>query len=69
MSERNPHLLELPRIDAVGVLQTPVSFHAHRRSRSARVRAMALSLLAVFFVVASLTTGNSLGRYCITSQA
>lgn len=68
MTELESRRLGLPRVDAVGVVQTPASFHAHRRDRSAGVRAMALALLAVFFVVASLTTANSLGRYCITSQ-
>jgi len=61
--------LEAPRVNPVGVLETPGGFSATPRRYSAVVRALALTVLVAMTAVILVTTAYSLGRYCLTSQA
>ncbi len=61
--------MQLPRINAIGIVETPSDHIARPRSYSARLRVVALVALGVFAVVSVATTVFSLGAYCLTSYA
>jgi hypothetical protein len=61
--------LELPRVDAVGVVHVPAGYRGRGRPHPWPVRVAALALVAAFLGVATATTVSTLGRWCLTSHA
>ena len=68
-TDGHPSGVELPRVDPVGLLETPSSFRASARAYSRAVRALAAALILAFLVVGTATTVLTLGAYCLTSHA
>ena len=60
--------MELPRVNPVGCTEIPAGFRARRRPYSLAARVVATAILAVFALVATVTTVVSLGSYCLTSD-
>ncbi|HEX2574117.1 MAG TPA: hypothetical protein VH877_31515 [Polyangia bacterium] len=60
--------MELPRVDAIGIVRYPPGYQPSERPRSPVLRLVAAVLLMVFLVVVVATTAISLGRYCLTSD-
>lgn len=60
--------MELPRVDAIGIVRYPSGYQPSARPRSPVLRLVAAVMLVVFLVVVVVTTAISLGRYCLTSD-
>jgi len=60
--------MELPRVNPVGLMEVPPGFQARRRRYSLMARVVATAVLALFALVATVTTVVSLGSYCLTSD-
>ena len=60
--------MELPRVDAIGIVRYPPGYQPSARQRSPILRLVAGVMLMVFLVVVVVTTAISLGRYCLTSD-
>ena len=60
--------MELPRVNAIGLLEVPGDFPRPPRRYPRWQRRMVLALLAVFALVTLVTTGASLGSYCLTTD-
>jgi hypothetical protein len=61
--------MEPPRVNPIGILETPEGFVSSPRRFSRPLRLLAGLLLALFFVATVVTTVVSLGRYCLTTDA
>ena len=61
--------MESPRVNPIGLVETPPGFPAAPRRFSGRLRLLAALLLALFFLGTVVTTVVSLGRYCLTTDA
>ena len=61
--------MEPPRINPIGLLETPEGYAATPRRFSGRLRLLAALLLTLFFGATVVTTVVSLGRYCLTTDA
>ena len=61
--------MESPRVNPIGLLETPPDLQAAPRRFSGRLRLLAGLLLALFFLGTVVTTVVSLGRYCLTTDA
>jgi len=61
--------LELPHVDAVGVVHVPADYRGSAHPHPWPMRVAAAALLAVFLGVGTATTVATLGRWCLTSQA
>lgn len=61
--------MEVPHVDAVGVTHMPPGYHTRARTRPWPIRLAAMTLLAAFLGVSTVTTVASLGRWCLTSNA
>jgi len=61
--------MEPPRVNPVGLLETPPELASSPRRYSRRLRLLAVLLLALFFGTTVVTTVISLGRYCLTTDA
>jgi len=61
--------MEAPRVNPVGVVETPNGYSRTPRRLPRPLRIAAAALLLTFAVVVTATTVRSLGRYCLTSQA
>jgi hypothetical protein len=61
--------MEPPRVNPIGLLETPSDLASAPRSFSRRLRLLAGLLLALFFLGTVVTTVISLGRYCSTTDA
>jgi hypothetical protein len=59
----------LPRVNPIGLFESPPDFHAGPRRFSRRSRLLAAGLLLLFLGATLVTTTVSLGRYCLTSDA
>ncbi|GAC1299643.1 MAG: hypothetical protein NVS2B9_03960 [Myxococcales bacterium] len=59
----------LPRLSRVGILELPDNGASPPRRHPAWLRAAALVLLAIFASVVVVTTAESLGAYCLTTDA
>lgn len=59
--------LELPRVDPVGLLETPAGASPGRRA-PLWIRAGAAALALLFLVATLLSGAASLGRYCLTTD-
>jgi len=60
--------MELPRVNPVGLTEIPPGFQVRRRRYSLIARVVATAVLALFILVATVTTVVSLGSYCLTSD-
>lgn len=61
--------MEIPRTNAVGLLEVPDDYHRSPRRHSKSMR-LAAGFLAAIFTAAVVGTGAaSLARYCLTSHA
>jgi len=61
--------MEIPRVNAVGLLEVPEDYVARPRPLPVVMRLAAASILLAFGLVGTVTTVASLGRYCLTSNA
>ena len=57
-----------PSVDPIGIVQYPDGFTAPPRQYSSSLRVISGLVLAVFAVVVIVSTGVSLGAYCLTSD-
>ena len=56
------------RVDPIGIVRYPEDYHPRPRQYGSGIRAIAAVLLGVFFTVVVVSTGVSLGAYCLTSD-
>jgi hypothetical protein len=61
--------MEPPRVNPIGLLETPADLPASPRRFSPLSRLLALALLLLFLGATLVTTAFSLGRYCLTTDA
>ena len=61
--------METPRVNPIGLVETPADFPSAPRRFSRRLRLLAGLLLALFFLGTVVTTVVSFGRYCLTTDA
>ena len=61
--------LAAPRVNPVGVLETPTGYVASPRRHGPAVRGLAFALVLAFTTVVAVTTAATLGRWCLTSEA
>jgi hypothetical protein len=61
--------MQLPRVNPVGLLETPPDFQTRPRSHRPAIRVAAALVVAVFTIVVVVTSAATLGEYCLTSQA
>jgi len=61
--------MEPPRVNPIGILETPSELDSAPRRFSGRLRLLAGLLLALFFLGTVVTTVISFGRYCSTTDA
>jgi len=60
--------MELPRVNAVGVVEHPKGYEVTPRGYPAWLRAVSLAVLAAFVLVVLVTSAVTLGAYCLTSD-
>ena len=60
--------MRLPRVNAVGLLERPDEFTPPARDYPRWQRWTVLVVLAVFALVTLISTGASLGQYCLTTD-
>jgi hypothetical protein len=63
------HDVQPPRVNPVGVLESPPEFAHSPRSYSVALRVAAIGVLGAFLVTGIATTVYSFATYCITTQA
>ena len=61
--------METPRVNPIGLVETPTDFEALPRRFSPALRLVAGALLALFLLATVVTGTVSLGRYCLTTDA
>lgn len=61
--------MEPPRVNPIGILETPSDLASTPRRFPRRLRLLAGLLLALFFLGTVVTTVISFGRYCSTTDA
>lgn len=61
--------MQPPRVDPVGVVESPEGWVRSPRRHGAPLRVAAALLLAAFLAVGTATTVWSLGAWCLTSHA
>lgn len=70
MSPESPtKILEIPRVNPVGIMESPVSFETSPRKLPLTLRLVAGTILIAFTVVGTVTTVVTLGAYCLTTHA
>jgi len=62
-------MLPLPRVNPVGVLETPEEFRQSPRRYSSTIRIFAVALLACFVTAVLWTGASSLAQVCLTTYA
>ncbi len=67
--QKHPRTLELPRVNPVGLIESPDSYKAPPRKLPFALRLVAAAILIAFTAVGTVTTVVSLGAYCLTSHA
>ena len=60
--------MDVPKVNAVGVLELPDDFHAPLRPRPLAHRLLALAFALFFALVVLGTSIVSIGAYCLTSD-
>jgi hypothetical protein len=61
--------MEPPRVNPIGLLETPPDLASTPRRFSAPLRLLAGLLLVLFLLGTMVTTVVSLGRYCLTTDS
>jgi hypothetical protein len=61
--------VEPPRVNPIGLLETPADLAATPRRFSRPLRLLAGLLLVLFLLGTMVTTVVSLGRYCLTTDS
>lgn len=61
--------MNIPRVNPVGLVETPEGYSRRPRSYPAGLRLAAAVVLGAFVVVSVTTTVYTLGAYCLTSHA
>ncbi len=61
--------MEPPRVNPIGLLESPADFAASPRRFSRPLRLLAGALLAIFLAATVVSSVVSLGRYCLTTDA
>jgi hypothetical protein len=61
--------MQLPRVNPVGILETPPGFRTRPRSHPTAIRLAAALVLVAFTIVVVVTSAVTLGEYCLTSHA
>ena len=61
--------MEPPRVNPIGLLETPSEFARTPRRFSRPLRLLASLLLVLFLLGTMVTTVVSLGRYCLTTDS
>jgi hypothetical protein len=61
--------MEPPRVNPIGILETPPDLPSSPRRFSRRLRLFAGLLLVFFLLGTMVTTVISLGRYCLTTDS
>lgn len=61
--------MEPPRVNPIGLLETPADFARTPRRFPALLRLLASLLLVLFLLGTMVTTVVSLGRYCLTTDS
>ena len=61
--------MQAPRVNAVGILESPKGYHAKSRSYPRAAQIEAPIILAAFLFVSLTTSVLSLAAYCLTSYA
>jgi len=61
--------MDIPRINAVGILEPPAEPSESPRRFSLRLRLLAGLFVLLFLLITVATTVTSLGRYCLTTDA
>jgi hypothetical protein len=61
--------MQPPRVNPIGLFETPPDFPSTPRRFSGRLRLLAGLLLALVFLGTVVTTVVSLGRYCLTTDS
>ncbi|MBW2425390.1 MAG: hypothetical protein JRG86_14155 [Deltaproteobacteria bacterium] len=67
--QRHPTTMQPPRVNPVGLVETPADFRTRPRSHRAGTRVAAALILVAFTIVVVVTSAATLGEYCLTSQA
>lgn len=60
--------MDLPRVNAVGLVEHPEGYEVSPRGYPGWLRAVAVAVLAVFVLVVLVTSAVTLGEYCLTSD-
>ena len=69
VNQKHPMTLELPRVNPVGLIESPHSYQTSPRKLPFALRLVAAAILIAFTAVGTVTTAVSLGAYCLTSHA
>ena len=64
-----PNTMELPRVNPIGIIESPDSYEVSPRELPIALRLVAAAILITFTAVGTITTVVSLGAYCLTSHA
>ena len=67
--QNQTRILELPRVNPVGLMESPDSYETSPRKLPMALRIVAATILVAFTAVGTITTVVSLGAYCLTSHA
>jgi hypothetical protein len=68
MRRKTPHPLDVPFVDAVGVIHAPAGWSRQAAGASPRRRSLAMVVAAIFAAMTLATGALSLGAYCLTSD-
>jgi hypothetical protein len=69
MSDMTPDLIQPPRVNPVGISESPEGYHATPRQYPRAVRVGAALILGAFLAVSLTTSAYSLATYCLTTYA
>jgi len=61
--------MEPPRVNPIGLLESPGGFTSSPRPFSRPLRLLAGAMLAIFLAATVVSSVVSLGRYCLTTDA
>ena len=62
-------IMELPRVNPIGIVEAPATYEASPRRLPMALRLVAVILLIAFTTVGTVATVVSMGKYCLTSYA
>ncbi len=65
----HPKSIELPRVNPVGLIESPETYQASPRKLTIGLRLVAATILIAFTTAGTIATVVTLGAYCLTSHA